>query len=137
MTKQELHKIIKKNVEEIWYNRRSINPVERQINDLTDLLYKEINLKSHNDMFLKELRFRRSLHHDLLRECKDKKSEIIIKTRINECGQIIQLYNDIKKEIDESISKPKCPICKGPIIEVCWDCTDKLCKPLKDWNQTL
>jgi len=48
MTKEKLEKIIRKNVEDIWYNRRSINPVEEQTRELTDRIWEELTKEPDN-----------------------------------------------------------------------------------------
>lgn len=42
MNKKELEEIVRKSVEDIWYNRRSLNPVEEQTKELTDKIWEKI-----------------------------------------------------------------------------------------------
>jgi hypothetical protein len=42
MEKEKLREIVKKSVEDCWYNRRSLNPVEEQTEFLTEELYKAL-----------------------------------------------------------------------------------------------
>lgn len=48
MTKEKLQEIIKKSVEDVWYNRRSFNPVEEQTNLLTEAIWNELNKENIN-----------------------------------------------------------------------------------------
>jgi hypothetical protein len=45
MEKEKIREIVKKSLEEVWYNTRSMNPVEQQTEILTENLYNEL---SHN-----------------------------------------------------------------------------------------
>lgn len=40
--KDELREIVKNAVEDVWYNRRSLNPVEDQTNQLTDSIWSKL-----------------------------------------------------------------------------------------------
>lgn len=44
--KEELEKIVRKSVETIWYERRSVNPVDDQTKLLTDILWNEFTRKN-------------------------------------------------------------------------------------------
>ena len=44
MTKSELKEIVQKATEEVWYNRRSLNPVEEQTELITEKLYEALIL---------------------------------------------------------------------------------------------
>lgn len=44
MTKSELKAIVQKATEEVWYNRRSLNPVEEQTELITEKLYEALIL---------------------------------------------------------------------------------------------
>ena len=43
MEKEKIREIVKKSVEDCWYNRRSLNPVEEQTEFLTEELYKALH----------------------------------------------------------------------------------------------
>jgi recombinational DNA repair protein RecR len=43
MKKSDLREIVKKSVEDVWYNSRSRNPVEDQIETLTESLFQALN----------------------------------------------------------------------------------------------
>ena len=47
-TSEEIKEVIKNQVEDIWYNRRSINPVDEQTELLTDLCLK-IQVEAWNE----------------------------------------------------------------------------------------
>ena len=42
MTKEKLEKIVREIVEDIWYNRRSTDPIEEQTRFLTDKIWEEL-----------------------------------------------------------------------------------------------
>lgn len=42
MDKNKLESIIRKSVEDVWYNRRSMNPIEDQIKELTENIWYEL-----------------------------------------------------------------------------------------------
>jgi hypothetical protein len=42
MDKEKLESIVRKSVEDVWYNRRSLNPVEEQTKALTDVIWSEL-----------------------------------------------------------------------------------------------
>jgi len=42
MEKEKIREIVRKSVEDCWYNRRSLNPVEEQTEFLTEELYKAL-----------------------------------------------------------------------------------------------
>lgn len=42
MKKEELKAIVKKATESVWYNRRSMNPVEEQTELITDVLFEAL-----------------------------------------------------------------------------------------------
>ena len=44
MDKEKLREIVKKSVEEVWYNRRSMNPVEDQTELLTEALHQALSM---------------------------------------------------------------------------------------------
>ncbi|MFW6225792.1 MAG: hypothetical protein ACOC3V_02385 [bacterium] len=45
MDKDKLEEIIRKSVEDIWYNRRSMNPVEEQVKILTENIWYELTVE--------------------------------------------------------------------------------------------
>lgn len=47
MNKEDLKNIVQHSVKEVWYNRRSFNPVEEQTELLTNLLWDYLNDKNH------------------------------------------------------------------------------------------
>jgi len=50
MDKEDLRKIIKKEVEDVWYNRRSLNPVEDQTDRLTEKIWEAISNISWDEL---------------------------------------------------------------------------------------
>ena len=44
MDKEKLREIVKKSVEEVWYNRRSMNPVADQTELLTEALHQALSM---------------------------------------------------------------------------------------------
>jgi len=54
-----------------------------------------LNIGDVSGSFIEDLRDRRKMHSAMIRNAKKGgKIETILKTRINECGQIIKLFND-------------------------------------------
>ena len=49
MDKEKLREIVKKSVEEVWYNRRSMNPVADQTELLTEALYQALSMSGVSD----------------------------------------------------------------------------------------
>jgi hypothetical protein len=44
MEKEQLREMVKKSVKEVWYNRRSMNPVEDQTELLTEALHQALSM---------------------------------------------------------------------------------------------
>ena len=42
MKKEKLREIVKKSVEKVWFEMRSVNPIEDQTNILTEMIWDEI-----------------------------------------------------------------------------------------------
>lgn len=49
MEKNQIREIVKKSVEDVWYNRRSMNPVEEQIELLTEALHQALSMSGVSD----------------------------------------------------------------------------------------
>ena len=54
MEKDKLREIVKKSVEKVWYEMRTVNPVEEQTNILTEMIWDELQNQQNNSVFIKK-----------------------------------------------------------------------------------
>lgn len=54
MEKEKLREIVKKSVEEVWFNRRSMNPVADQTEFLTEALHQALSMSGVRTSCFKE-----------------------------------------------------------------------------------